>query len=178
LDYVFGLCLFLGRVVEPDWPTRGVCAQIHFCFFVCAFAAFVSLSSWQCAVAIPVIKKYLKREDAPKTLSKQSIGILNKRCLESGELENPFPPQQIGDFINSMTSKMNETKRKIETQETNVKSIIEELPDTKIDALHQRFSNTSAGTYTEDNLPVASKFVVDDITLVEQSIEHLKTFEK
>jgi hypothetical protein len=98
--------------------------------------------------------------------------------LESGELENPFPPQQIGDFINSMTSKMNETKRKIETQETNVKSIIEELPDTKIDALHQLFSNTSAGTYTEDNLPVASKFVVDDITLVEQSIEHLKTFEK
>eukprot|EP00435_Cladocopium_sp_Y103_P009833 s1351_g2.t1 len=46
LDYAFGLCLFLGRVVEPDRPTRGVCAQIHFCFFVSAFAAVVSLSSW------------------------------------------------------------------------------------------------------------------------------------
>ena len=32
---------------------------------------------------------YLKREDAPKTLSKRSIAVLNKRCLESVELEHP-----------------------------------------------------------------------------------------
>ena len=123
---------------------------------------------------MPVIKKYLKREDAPKTLSKRSIAVLNKRCLESVELEHPYPPQQIGDFINAMSSKMNETKRKIEGGQINVKSIVEELPDPKIDALHQLFSNTTPGTYTEDNLLIASKLVVDDITIVEQSIEHLK----
>ena len=123
---------------------------------------------------MPVIKKYLKREDAPKTLSKRSIAVLNKRCLESVELEHPYPPQQIGDFMFAMSTKMNETKRKIEGGEISVKSIIEELPDQKIDALHQLFSNTSPGTYTEDNLLIASKLVVDDITVVEQSIEHLK----
>ena len=94
------------------------------------------------------VKKYLKREDAPKTLSKRSIGILNKRCLESVELEDPYPPQQMGDFINSVSSKMNDTKHRIEAGEFNVKSVVEELLDTKIDALHQLFSNTSAGTYT------------------------------
>ena len=123
---------------------------------------------------MPVIKKYLKREDAPKTLSKRSIAVLNKRCLESVELEHPYPPPQLAEFINSVSTKMNENKRKIESGEINVRTIVEKLPDAKIDALHHLFSNTSAGTYTEDNLLIASKMVVDEISLVEQSIEHLK----
>lgn len=97
---------------------------------------------------MPVIKKYLKREDAPKILAKRSIAVLNKRCLESVELENPAPPQPIASFINSFSDKMNATKRKIENGEVQFKDLVAELPDQKAKRL-KLFTNFSTTVVLE-----------------------------
>ena len=58
--------------------------------------------------------------------------------------------------------------------ELQVKTLLSELPDTKVEALHQLFKNSSPGTYTEDNLVIATGVILEtDISAVERSLSHL-----
>ena len=130
-EFVFQMTVFLDKVVKSVWPTRGICAQIQgicFCFGQ-PLVVVVRRSNaghqevpeaWRCPKG-----QRLCQSGALLFLTSGAWKVWNYV-----ELEHPYPPQQIGDFI------------KIEGGKINVKSIVEELPDPKIDTLHQLFSDS------------------------------------
>ena len=122
---------------------------------------------------MPVIKKYLKNGEAPKALSKRSMPVLNRRCLEPVELDCP-EPQGLQSFTSPIRVKLNEMMGKVERSEFHLKSIIDDLSDTRLEELHDLFSKSTRGTYTEDNIAIASKMFIQEITQVENGIIHLK----
>ena len=114
---------------------------------------------------------FSKNEDVMRKLVRRSCDVMSKRYGKKVDVPSA-PPLQIAECVNSIKTKQENFKLKLEQENVNFQDLLETLKDNELDKILEVLKSRK-GT-SEDKIAFVAELVLEDLVGINASIAHLK----